>query len=188
MVKITKRFKNILLVIGFLLMLLLLFGDLFYLKKTVVSKEIPETVYVINETEYDVSLKTKLIINKIFSHDSIYIKFDYMNEPLYIEGIEIAAHVVKNPMFENQYLVLMSKKVKPYHEDIILAHELTHVNQFEILDLEYINVFMGIYKYKDDTININEVSYKNRPDEIDAYTMEDSVFNELQILLKEYKK
>lgn len=184
MINISKGLRNILVGAAFVLTIILIYADSLNPK---VSKEIPKTVRVFNNTEYDVEFKTKLIINKILGHDSIFIKFDYMIEPVYINEIRVSAHVVKNPMFENQYMVYITKNLKPYHEDIVLSHELQHIHQFEISDLEILDVFMGSYRYKEDTLMFGLLPYKDRPEEIDAYAKEDSIYNQLQILLKDYE-
>jgi hypothetical protein len=188
MIKFNRQILRNILIGSSMILLSLLVTLNFFFKKPVRKKEIPNTVYVFNETKYDVEFKTKLIINKIFELDSIYIKYGYMIEPLYINGIEISAHVVKNPMFEKQYMVFMSKKLKPYHEDIVISHELQHINQFESNDLEILDVFMGIYRYKQDTLEFTLTNYSERPEEKEAYAMEDSIYNQLQILIKEYEK
>jgi len=183
MINVTKKIRNFLLASSVFILLIMAYASYFYEVK---DKEIPKTVYVIDETKYNVEFKTKLIINKMFEIDSVYIKYDYMIEPLYINNVEISAHVVKNPMFENQYIVFMSKKLKPYAIDIVLSHELQHVYQFESKDLEVINLYTGTYRYKEDTLVLGTIPYSDRPEEIDAYAKEDSIYNQLQILLKEY--
>lgn len=187
MEKIHKRFRHMLALLGIFLLTFVIYLDLYYLKKSLRPKEIPETVHIINETKYDVDFKTKLIINRIFGYDSIYIKYDYMIEPKFIDGNEVTAHVIKDPMFDNHYIIYMSKKIKKYNEDIVLSHELIHIDQYEKNDLEMINVFNWTFRYKDDTISLIMTPYNQRLFEIDAYNLEDSVYNQLQTLIKEYK-
>lgn len=188
MLDVTKKLKNILLVSGFIMLILLLIGDLYFLKKYFPNKNFSKNIYVLNDTKYDVELKTKIILNKIFKYDSMYVKYVYLNEELLFGNMKISAFIVKNPMFNNQYLIYMSKDIKSYHEDIIISHELLHLKQYENCDLELINPFIGLYKYFNDTLNLNYIPYNKRPFEIDAYNSEDTIYQQLQILLKKYRK
>lgn len=187
MVNISRTFKNILLVLAIVFILVLAILNVKHSPEKR-SKEIPETLVVINDTKYDVELESKLILNKIFDYDSLYVRITYMPEPAYIDNIALGAYIVKSPLFENQYVVYMSKDLKISQIDLVLSHELYHLDQYEKGDLEIINVFSGLYRYKQDTILLGLIPYYERPFEKDAYAIEDSIWNELQILLKDYEK
>ena len=148
---INRKLKNVVLVLGVIGLLLIMYGNLFLLEKEIHNKEIPKTVYIQNNTNLDVELKTKLIVNRLFNIDSIFIKYEYMGTQEYINGEEVGAYIVKNPLFENQYVIYISKTLKPYHEDIILSHEMIHLYQYESCDLVFVNIYKGTMRFKEDT-------------------------------------
>lgn len=183
MINISKKFRNILVLAGFITLLALLIGDIYYGKNEHEFKKISKNIYIENNTDYDIEFKTKLILNSILHIDSVFIKYEYMDEPRFIDGHKVGAYVVKNKFFDNQYNISLSKTLKLYHVDIIIAHELIHVQQHESFDLEIISRNLGIYIYKGDTIDTYFVPYLSRGYEIDAYEREDSVYNKLHLLL-----
>lgn len=161
----------------------MIYLNIFIDKSTTTYKPIPNTVVVQNNTNYDIETTAKITIYNIFSIDSIFVKFDYMPTEIFIEGRKIGAYIFKNPFFDNQYVVFMSRDIKKYQKDIIIIHEMIHLNQYEIKELKFYDPIMGIFIYKEDTINMNTISYFDRPFEKDAYNMEDSIYNLMDSIL-----
>lgn len=179
MINITTRLKNILLLLGFFIFVIIIIGDIYY-----INNNSHDNLHIENNTHYNIEDKTKIILTNFFCIDSIYIKYEYMDEQLYIDKTKISAYVVKNAFFDNQYLIYVSKTLKPYYEDIMICHELIHIYQFETNQLVVVNLINSIYLYNDDTLDLHNIPYLSRQFEIDAYNMEDSIYNELQILVK----
>lgn len=185
MFKIRKGIKYILWISVVLIVLSLLYFDLHLLKKhNEKNKPIPETVIIHNNTDYDIDLTSKVTLFNIFEHDSIYVKFEYMEEETFIEGNKLGAYVIKNPFFKNQYVIYMSKDIKIYQESIIIIHEMIHINQYETEKLIMLNPMYGLCAYDGDTISLMHTPYFERPFELDAYNTEDSIYNEVFKILE----
>lgn len=149
---------------------------LYEIKQEEAIDSIPNTLVVINNTEYNLEAPTKIILNNTFSHDSLVVKFEYMPDEFTHTH---AAFVIADFFFENHYVVYMSKYLEGHRINMVLVHELIHIDQFESGDLQQHNFYTGIYIYKGDTINNDTLEHDERPFEIDAMNREEGVYYSL---------
>jgi len=154
-------------------------------KKSVNTYDFPNTINVINYTDnIRADTITMIITHMIMNYDTINIDIYHFINDLNINNYSIIGFIQKidKPHTYQIFLdnVSQSKLIT------VLSHELIHLDQMEKGDLIYDLGNTEYVIYKNDTIFFNETPYKKRPHEIDAYSRQKNIEQQLRNLL--YKK
>lgn len=148
---------------------------IFFLIRSIFTSPVPY-----KEIDFDVNNNVTNYSSIKYADTLSHIGLDYLkvrNSNIYI--LDAKPHVIRNILpnervsgfvIENQkntYQIYLDPDLSRSRMLDVLAHELIHIeqrhsNRLEILDIEYA-VFEG------DTLSMNEVSYRDRPWEIEAY-------------------
>jgi len=136
----------------------------------------PHDIKVKNLTEFvEASYMSFLLSYYVFEIDTLDLIICYL--PLSGEGeLEFSGIVTPLPFGTHRYLLLLNKNLGVVELRETLSHEFIHINQHETGRL----VSLGnIFIWEGDTINVNEVEYRDRPFEIEAYNNQDEIFEQL---------
>jgi len=155
-------------------------------EKRVNHFEFPPTMQVENYTKYKrADTLAMIILNKIFLFDTIKLNIYYMNRDMSTDEREVAGFIQKNPFEPHSYNIFTKKGGLPISIKRFLSHELIHLEQMEMGDLIQFQDQIKIV-FKGDTIYFSQVPYDERPYEIEAHLMDDSIEKGLNKLL--YRK
>ena len=145
--------------------------------------EYPDTLLVNNFTEHkNVDVYSKLIINKIYKHDTVNLNIYYSSRDYGTDEYDVAGFIQKNPFEAHSYNIFIKKGALSISIKSFLSHELTHLHQMEIGELiPTQDPLVSIYK--GDTISFMETPYSRRPFEIEALNTQIKVHRELNNLL-----
>ena len=151
-----------------------------YQEKNVNSFDFPTTLNVVDYTGHKrADTVAMVILNKIYSDDTINLNFFLMKREMKNDEIEIAGFIQKTEK-PHTYQVFLKKNASKHNVMKFLSHELIHLNQMENGDLM---TFIGNYEYniyEGDTVRFRTVPYKQRSFEIEAFGEEDRIYRELK--------
>lgn len=152
-------------------------------KKVMQQFTFPSTLVVSNNTHYkSADTLAMVILNRMYSYDTMRINIYYMHGEMSAGGIDIAGYIQKSPFVPHTYNFFVMKTGLPVTMKSFLCHELIHLNQMEKGDLiETLGSTKSVYK--GDTINLLEVPYEARPYEIEAFSSAPSIKKKLNTLL-----
>ena len=141
----------------------------------------PSTMVVNNNTEYPYADTISMVIlNKIYSLDTMKINIYYSPIDFSTNDIEVVGFIKKNIFEPHSYMFFLKKPPISIPISEFLSHELIHLKQMEDGEL----IELGDYNiYKNDTIYLNKVKYENRPYEIYAFKHQGDVRKKLKKLL-----
>lgn len=144
--------------------------------------DFPNTVLVTNHTNYEhADTLAMVILNKIFSYDTIEVNIYYMPTDIGNDEIQVQAFIKKNPYVKHNYLLFVKRTDLAISIDKIISHEMIHVKQLESGILVQVDTDKYIYDGKE--FQFSKVSYNKRPQEIDAFRNENKVLSKLNNLL-----
>lgn len=140
---------------------------------------IPSTVVVKNSTRYDFDKITKLIVNKTFGYDTILVEYHYM-PPNYESSPTdrwfLRGYIIKNIVYDNSYLIFVSRNLPDIDHMEFLCHELYHLYQFQSGRLIPLDLIGTKVEYDGVKIDGHMVPYELRPHENDAFSNQNKVF------------
>ena len=178
-----KKLHYIIIGVVIALIAIILFLFLFQKKREINEYVYPETLIVNNYTNHDdIDIYAKIILNKIFMYDTMYVAI--YDNPLKFstENLIIAAFIRKITFMPHTYIIYVKKGSLPTSTKEILSHELIHLHQMEIGDLIQLKDKSKIL-YKGDTIVFKNIPYNDRPFEIDAISKQDKIKKQLNKFL-----
>ena len=144
--------------------------------------EFPSTVVVNNYTpHWYVDTMAMVIINKIYSYDTISVNIYHAPKHLSTEEYDIIGFIQKVPFQPHSYNIFVKQGNLPISIKRFLSHELIHLHQMELGDL--IQIDYSKIVYKGDTIYFSQVPYEKRLYEIEASLQENSIQKALNKLL-----
>jgi len=151
--------------------------------KIYMEKKFKPTIEVVNGTNFDIDTTVLTIADKILNLDTVKIHIYYGTVTLEDDdGIIVNTFAQKNP-FPHSYTIFIGKNVNKAQINRILSHEMVHVKQYEtgqLIPLEDKKV-----KYKGKAIDLQQLEYKRRPFEIDAFNEQMKVHSMLNRIVYE---
>jgi hypothetical protein len=130
----------------------------------------PETISVQNYTKHDVDNIIKVLLNKVFSYDTMNV-IVVTREP---DETNFVANIVKLTP-DKMYMIFISSELMSSYYYPVLSHEIAHLVQFELGYLKTIDPKNGIYLYVNNIIDATIVPYKERRYEIDAFEIQNDI-------------
>lgn len=146
------------------------------------SRDIPKTIFIDNNTNYNINNFSKIIINKVLCIDTLLVHISYMPEEFEYRG-NLKAFVIKIDEFNYSYSIFLSRTLNKNIVERVISHEFAHIEQFEKKHLKQIDIHNGIYRYYGFIFDTKLIPYNFRPFEIDAFIREDEILIELQNIL-----
>jgi len=147
--------------------------------------DFPTTLRVYNHTDYErADTLTMIVLNKIFTYDTIEVNIYYMINEIGNDDIQVQAFIQKNPFVPHNYFLFVKRNELSIPIDKVISHEMIHVKQME--SRKFIQIDADTYIYDNKMFRFSEVQYDKRPPEIDAFKEQDKVLHQLNNLL--YRK
>lgn len=147
-------------------------------KRTYESFNFPSTIVLKNYTDIDnIDFYIKLILHKILEIDTVNITFFYTYSKNEYLGF------IKKAPGEKNYIIFLSRKITPIEIEIVLAHELVHLDQMERGD--FFDLPGNIVLWQGKFLNLKYIDYYLRPYEIEAFKKEFEYQNRIKEILNE---
>lgn len=140
---------------------------------------IPSTIVVKNSTHYDFEKITKLIVHKTFGYDTILVEYHYMPPTFESSPADrwfLRGYIIKNIIYDNSYLIFVSRNLPDIDHMEFLCHELYHLYQFQSGRLIPLDLIGTRVEYDGVMIDGYLVPYELRPHENDAFSNQNKVF------------
>jgi len=143
----------------------------------------PDSLVVSNHTDHkNVDTYSQIIINKIYNYDTVNLNVFYTPKDYSTDEIDVAGFIQKNPFVPHTYIIFMKKGGLSISIKKFLSHELIHLQQMEIGDLIQLQNQTKMV-YLNDTIDLFQIPYDQRPYEKDASIKENGILKSLNHLL-----
>jgi len=156
-----------------------------YKEKKINHFDFPNTILVKNYTDYKrADTLAMVILNKIFSYDSIEVNIFYMTTDIGNNEIDVQAFIQKNPFVLHNYYLFIKNGTLSVPIDKVISHEMIHVRQMETR--KFIQIDADTYIYDNKMFRFSELQYDKRPPEIDAFNEQNKILRQLNNLL--YRK
>jgi predicted metallopeptidase len=149
-------------------------------KKVMKEVDVPETIEVLNYTEFKSATNIVKALTKILGFETIRIRLYYLPKVFKLSSTDFWAVAKKAADREQSYKIFLSKKLGPYSLKKVLAHEFIHIVQYESGDLQ---VDGELFIWKGVGGNMRKIKYDNRPFEIDAKKRQKVVLRDLKKIL-----
>ncbi|MFW6310694.1 MAG: hypothetical protein ACOC1K_00500 [Nanoarchaeota archaeon] len=141
---------------------------------------IPSTVKVTNTTDYKLDTIIGVLSSHIFEYDTLSVKVYYMSINILYEDFHFKAFIQKNPFYDKEYFIFISRGLSDNELKKSLSHEFVHIDQMERGDL----IISGLKAYwKGEEIDLNNVHYMDRGFEIEAHNKQKEVLRKLNKIL-----
>lgn len=173
-------------ILTFILIIFIIIGVFFNIyykkisneKKTYESFNFPSTIVIKNYTNiHNIDFYTKLILHKILEIDTVNITFFYKYT------IDKFLGFIKKAPGEKNYMIFLSRKMTPIEIEVVLAHELVHLDQMERGD--FFNLPGNIVIWQGNFLDLKYIDYYLRPYEIEAFEKEFEYQNRIKEILDE---
>ena len=140
--------------------------------------DFPETIQVMNATDYRADTICMLLANEILGMDTLNMTIAYM-PVIKTKDTEFYGVIQHLPFKPNQFVLLLKKSMSLSKLKETLSHEFVHVGQYVYGDLV---LYPSYAVYAGDTVTF-DVEYKDRPFEKDAFKQQTRINKELKELL-----
>ena len=144
--------------------------------KIIMEKTFKPTIEIINGTNYEIDTILLTIADKILGLDTLTIRVYYSSITIEKDGIIVNDYAVKN-FLPHDYTIYIGKNSDKSWVKKIMAHEMSHVKQYEIGDL--ISLPDKKMKYKGEIIDLLTTDYMNRQYEKDAFREQTEIISML---------
>jgi hypothetical protein len=122
----------------------------------------------------------KVIAHHLFEYDTLTVLLTYMPPQMESVGdIDLQAYVVKAPK-DHFYSIFLSRKLKSSELKKTLCHEFVHIRQMEKGDLIQFPPDKMMSIWKGDTIDYKLIPYDQRPEELEAFNLDDRILRDLE--------
>ena len=175
--------KKWFILIGLVVLITIVIFFLVRREKNVNVYEFPETLIVVNHTnQKNVETYSKIILSEIYGYDTLKLDIVNRSRDFSTNDIEVVGWIQQNPYEPHTYMIFIKKGMSSSSVKNFLSHELIHAHQMELGDLVQLPN-QPVVIYKGDTIDFHEVSYRERPFEIEAIHNQNNILKKLNYLL-----